>query len=90
MGLYSLMGDFLPISTCKYITNIKNTIGAKKREPVGMNLSDFSAAKEVCNKLQNKATFDSTVFKTNPEKSYFSYTFYCSKQLQELERTIFA
>ena len=44
--------------------------------PIGMNHCAFSAAQNICSKLQNQAKCDSAAFTTNPLKLKFSYTFW--------------
>ena len=49
------------ISVSKYTAKIK-IYRHKKLEPVGISLYAFSAAHEVCSKLQNQVKWDLTVF----------------------------
>ena len=46
----------------------------------------FSAAKEVCSKLQNPAKCDLAIFQTNPLKKYFFYIFFLF-QMAIIDRT---
>ena len=48
----------------------------KNQGPIGMNHCAFSAAQNICSKLQNQAKRDSTAFTTNPLKLNFSSTFW--------------
>ena len=45
----------------------------KKKEPAGMNLCAFSAAQDVCSKLENQAKCDSAVFIINRAKPVSVY-----------------
>ena len=67
---------FLPsiISVSKYTA--KNKYHRRKNQgPIGMNHCAFSAAQNICSKLQNPAKWDPAAFTTNPLKLNFSYTF---------------
>ena len=57
------------------MTKIKISSAQKTKEPMGMNVCAFSAAKEVCSKLENQAKGDSADFVTNPLKIHFSHPF---------------
>ena len=50
----------------------------------------FSAAQELCSKLQNQAKCDLAVLEQMRWKFIFTYTFDCSKRLLQLEPTIIA
>ena len=78
-GLSLVVGDidyFLPskLSVLKYTAKI-NISSAQNQGPIGMNHCAFSAAQDICSKLQNQAKCDSTAFTINLLKFNFSYTF---------------
>ena len=62
---------FLPsqISVSNYTAKI-NILSVQNQERMKMNPYTFSAAQEICSKVQNQAKCDSFAFKTNPLKSY--------------------
>ena len=63
----------------------------KNHGPIGMNHCTFSAAQDICSKLQNQAKCDSAAFTINPLKFNFLYTFLLLEVTKKvLEQTIIA
>ena len=80
IGLLLVDGDidyFLPskLSVSKYTAKI-NICRRKSQGPIGMKHCAFSAAQDICSKLQNQAKCDSAAFTINLLKFNFPYTFW--------------